>query len=145
MPATDDGTPVEQEPERLGVLWRSQGDAFIAEQARTVMADVDRLREGDAGVGPASVAAPSRRGRKGRGGDVIDLRDKASLACSRDGHGDVAAAERCTRCLNVFCAACVLQSEATHDEPLCTECALVAAGVHHKRLRPTVAHGRRQR
>jgi hypothetical protein len=129
--------------ERLGVLWRSQGEAFLQEQAVTLQADMDRLRAAYvAGMDATTPPRPHRRFV--RAPNVIDLReaDVTSMACSAAGHGDVVAAARCTHCRNVFCGRCILQSEATHDEPVCTECALVMGGVHHHRVRPLVAPGR---
>jgi hypothetical protein len=119
--------------ERLGVLWRSQGEAFLQEQAVTLQADMDRLRA--AYIAGMDATAHTRRQRPfGRAPEVIDLRepDVAGMACSTTGHGDVLADTRCTRCRNVFCRRCILQSEATHDQPFCTECALILGGVHGK-------------
>ena len=131
--------------ERLGVLWRSQGEAFLQEQAVALHADMDRLRAAYVAGMDAPAPAPTRRNRRSvRAPAVIDLRepDATSMACSAAGHGDVAAAARCRHCRNVFCGRCILQSEATHDEPVCTECALDMGGVHHHRVRPLVAPGR---
>jgi hypothetical protein len=132
MPATDDVIHSQDDSERLGTLWRSQGEAFLEEHAAALIADVDRLRQ--AFVAGLAVAAPPA--------PLIDLRDDgvAGMACSR--HGNVSATARCIRCRSTFCAECIVQPEATHGEPLCTECALVAGGVHHKRARPLVAPGR---
>jgi hypothetical protein len=133
MPAVEDVIAMEYESsERLGVLWRSQGEAFLEEQAAAVLADVDRLR------------SSYMKGLEARDVDVIDLRDwdVTGVACSREGHGDVEAVVRCTNCRGSVCAQCVVRPEATHGEALCTECALVLGGVHHKRARPVVAPGR---
>ena len=46
---------------------------------------------------------------------------------------------RCSKCHNVYCDNCILLSQATRGRPLCTECALIVAGVHHKRTRPLVS------
>lgn len=129
--------------ERLGVLWRSQGEAFLQEHAVTLQADMDRLRA--ASVADEYASAQTRPHRRfWHAPKVIDLRepDVTGMACSTADHGDVVAAARCTHCRNVFCGRCILQSEATHDEPVCTECALVMGGVHHHRVRPLVAPGR---
>jgi hypothetical protein len=128
--------------ERLGVLWRSQGEAFLQEHAVTLKADMDRLRAAYvAGLDPE---ASGVRHRWSRRHEVIDLREPDGMgkACSTEGHGDMVAVASCARCHNAFCERCILQSKATHDEPLCTECALVLSGVHHKRARPLVAQGR---
>jgi|SRR5947209_8177406 len=130
--------------ERLGVLWRSQGEAFLQEQAVMLQADMDRLRA--AYVAGMDVSAHTGEHRwRGRAPKVIDLRepDVTSMACSTSGHGDVVAAARCARCRNVFCWRCVLQSEATHDEPICTECALILGGVHGKGVRLLASLARR--
>ena len=134
--------------ERLGVLWRSQGQAFLDEQAAELQGDVERLRDAYLALAkPTTAEAPSRR--RLRVPRVVDLRDTepevVGEACATDGHGDVAAAIRCSRCHKVYCRNCTLQSTATHEKPLCTECALIVSGVHHKRSRPLVAQGRPRR
>src|SRR5438105_15495316 len=89
------------ECERLGVLWRSQGEAFLQEQAVALQADMDRLRAAYVAGMDAPAPAPTRRHRRSmRAPAVIDLRepDATSMACSAAGHGDVAAAARCTHC-----------------------------------------------
>ena len=131
MPAVEDVIQMEYESsERLGVLWRSQGKEFLEEQAAAVLADVEVLRESY--LERTEAAA------------VIDLRDwdVTGQACTRATHGDIAAATRCRNCRQAFCESCVVRPEANHGEALCTECALVLGGVHHKRSRPLVAPGR---
>ena len=80
---------------------------------------------------------------------VIDLRDSkpdvVGRPCSTEGHGGVEADIRCSRCHEAYCARCILNSPATHGKPLCTECALIVSGVHHKRTRPVAATGRSKR
>jgi hypothetical protein len=148
MPAIEDLLVLERPSQRLGVLWRSQGQEFLDATATELLEDVERLRDAYISMAAAAAAsqpAPRRRLRVPR---VIDLREPASdpdvsaHACSTDGHGDVVALCRCSRCHDVYCRNCILQSAATHDKPLCTECALIVAGVHHKRARPLVAHAR---
>ena len=150
MPAIDIGDVLilERQSERLGVLWRSQGQKFLDEQAVELQEDVERLRAAYlAKADPVAVEQrPRRRVRVAR---VIDLREPAreiiDRACSTDGHGNVAAEITCSRCHDVYCGRCILQSRATHDKPLCTECALIVSGVHHKKVRSvaTPARGRR--
>ena len=155
MPAYDDLLMLELQSERLGVLWRSQGQAFLDEQAVELQEDVDRLRAAYlvmAESATVSVIRPKRRTRPAgvidlRQPDVVDVRDpdiEAGWVCSTDGHWMEAAATRCSSCQAVFCRRCILQSDATHGRPLCMECALVAAGVHHKRIRPLAAPGRKK-
>ena len=146
MPAYDDLMLLEHQSERLGVLWRSQGQAFLDEKAAELHDDVVRLRDAYIAGTRAGVTDAGAK-RRPRVAKVIDLREPgvAGRACSTDGHGDVGAVTRCSRCHDAFCARCILQSAATHGRPLCTECALVAAGVHHKRARPLVAATRKQR
>ena len=146
MPAIDDVLMLERQSERLGVLWRSQGQEFLDEQAAELQGDVERLRDAYLALAkaPKADARPSRpRLRVPR---IIDLREPEpeviGEACATEGHGDVAAAIRCSRCNKVYCGNCILQSAATHEKPLCTECALIVSGVHHKRSRPLVAHSR---
>ena len=143
MPAIEDVMSLEQESERLGLLWRSQGQEFLEEHAAALQADVNRLREAYIAGSRQPTALPQRT-RKVRTTNVIDLResDVVGMACSTEGHGDVVAAARCSHCHNAFCTRCILQTRATHDRPLCTECALILGGVHHKRVRPLVAAGR---
>lgn len=148
MPAIDEVLMLERQSERLGVLWRSQGQAFLDEQAAALQEDVERLRDAYlATTGSAPVEEPARR--RLRVPKVIDLRDPEpeamGRACSTEGHGDVAAAIRCSRCHEIYCRRCILQSPATHDKPLCTECALIVSGVHHKRTRTAAAAGRPKR
>jgi hypothetical protein len=146
MPAVnlEDVLILERQSERLGLLWRSQGQKFLDEQAIALQDDVERLRAAYlAAAAPVEVEPrPKRRVRIQR---VIDLRDPApdvsEQACSTDGHGDVAAETTCSRCHAVYCRRCILQTRATHDQPLCTECALIVSGVHHKRAR--AAHSKR--
>jgi hypothetical protein len=152
MPAID-LLILETQSERLGYLWRSQGQAFLDEQAAELQADVERLRVAYlAAVGPAAAPAPvaSRPRRrllptphpKPR---VIDLRDTQpselppNWVCSTDGHPLESAVAQCSRCEGIFCRRCILQAEATHGRALCLKCALVAAGVHHKKSRPLAA------
>jgi hypothetical protein len=143
---------LETQSERLGRLWRSQGEDFLAAQAAELIADVDRLRE--TYVAHAKHVRPSRRppqplplpriarAKPRAATTTIDLRDDdvSGMACSR--HGNQAAAARCENCRQPFCGECVVRPEATHGPPLCTECALVLGGVHHKKQRPLVAPGR---
>ena len=145
MPAIDDPLILERQSERLGVLWRNQGQKFLDEQAVALQQDVDRLRDAYvAAAEPEVVDVHSKR--RHRAAKVIDLREPdVTGSCSTGGHGDVAAVSRCSQCHDVFCARCILQSEATRGRPLCTECALLVAGVHHKRARPLVAPTRKRR
>jgi len=144
MPAIDiqEVLILERQSERLGVLWRSQGQEFLDEQAAELQEDVDRLRSTYLAMTEAAVVdrRPRVRTRMPR---VIDLREPLpeiiDRACSTDGHGDVAAETTCSRCHAVYCRRCILQSRATHDKPLCTECALIVSGVHHKKMRPVEA------
>ena len=46
MPANAGDIYLEHESRRLGMLWRSQGEEFLQEQAEIIVADVNRLREG---------------------------------------------------------------------------------------------------
>jgi hypothetical protein len=150
MPVRDQIIHLEKDSERLGVLWRSQGNEFLAQQEAEIWADVARLRaayvkRAAATIAPAARSTSSRDHRKlGAAPRTIDLRDKsvAGIACSR--HGNHAASDRCRRCNDAFCAACIVHPEATHGDPLCTACALVMGGVRHRRPRPLVApgHGR---
>jgi hypothetical protein len=119
-----------QSSERLGQLWRSQGQAFLDAQAAELIDDVARLRE----VYVQRQEEPV----------IIDLRgeDVAGMACSREGHGAIEAAARCRNCRRPFCASCVVRPDGATGEALCTECALVLGGIHHKRSRPLVAAGR---
>ena len=105
---------------------------------------MDRLREAYLALANSTaVTTDERRRRRLREAKVIDLRDPQpdvlSRSCSTDGHGDVTADTRCSRCHEVYCRRCILQSAATHDKPLCTECALIVSGVHHKRTRQPAA------
>ena len=86
------------ECERLGVLWRSQGEAFLQEQAVTLQADMDRLRAAYVANVDATATVHEHRWF-GRPPKVIDLRetDVTGTACSTAGHGDVVASTRCTR------------------------------------------------
>jgi hypothetical protein len=150
MPAIDEVLMLERQSERLGVLWRSQGQAFLDEQAAALQEDVERLR--DAYLATAGVSTVDERPKhRLRVPKVIDLRepdpepDAMRRACSTDGHGNVGAETRCSRCHEVYCRRCILQSAATHDKPLCTECALIVSGVHHKRTRPVAHSGRPKR
>jgi hypothetical protein len=131
MPAVEEVIHMEyQSSHRLGVLWRSQGQKFLDGQAAAIIDDVDRLRE-------SYVKTADQ-------GGVIDLRDwdVTGMVCSREDHSNVAAATRCTSCRLAYCASCVVRPEATNGEALCTECALILGGIHHKRSRPLVAPGR---
>ena len=152
MPAHDDWLLLETQSERLGVLWRSQGQAFLDEQAVELQEDVDRLRDAYVRQAPAE-PAPSRARRKLLAKPtfkhkVIDLREprdpeiQPGWICSTDGHFMESATARCSHCQGIFCRKCILQTQATHGKPLCLECALVAAGISHKRIRPLVASGR---
>jgi hypothetical protein len=145
MPVRGQIMQVEDNAERVGVLWRSRGEEFLAEQAAELAADVERLRGIYAGEAVAEPPAKSkRRGRRESStpDSTIDLRDEdvSGMVCSR--HGTHEAATRCSRCRDVFCSACIVRPEATNGEPLCTGCALVMAGVTHRRARPLVAPGR---
>jgi hypothetical protein len=147
MSAIDDLLLLEKQSERLGVLWRSQGQEFLDEQAAELQDDVERLRDAYLAGADAEVidVRPTRRPRVAK---VIDLRGDHGVsgrACSTADHGNVAAVTRCSRCHDVFCARCILQSEATRGRALCTECALIVSGVHHKRTRPLVAPARKPR
>jgi hypothetical protein len=145
MPSIDEVLMLERQSERLGVLWRSQGQAFLDEQAIALQEDVDRLREAYLCTAEPTAAADERPKRKIRVpkvidlhvAKVIDLRDSdpevAGRVCMTDGHGNVEAETRCSRCHEFYCRRCILQSPATHDKPICTECALIVSGVHHKR------------
>jgi hypothetical protein len=158
MQGYDDWLLIETQSERLGVLWRSQGQTFLDEQAAELQADVERLRVAylaavapAAAPAPASVAIRPRRrllpkpSPKTR---VIDLRDTqpselpANWVCSTDGHPLESAVAQCSRCEGIFCRRCILQAEATHGRALCLKCALVAAGVHHKKSRPLAYRAR---
>ncbi|MBV8304790.1 MAG: hypothetical protein JOZ04_11305 [Acidimicrobiia bacterium] len=145
MPAIDDVLILERQSARLGVLWRSQGRAFLDEQAAELQEDVERLRE--AYLAAAESSEPSAQRRPFLAPKVIDLRDPevSGLECSTGGHGHVGAVARCSRCRNVYCDTCILLSQATRGHPLCTECALVVAGVHHKRTRPIAGPARKTR
>ena len=147
MPAIDEVLMLERQSERLGVLWRSQGQAFLDEQAIALQEDVERLRDAYLATTEA-VADEDRPKRRVRVPKVIDLRPKVidlrdtenevtGRACSTEGHGNIAAETRCSCCHEVYCRRCILQSAATHDKALCTECALIVSGVHHKRTRAT--------
>ena len=148
MPSVDEVLMLERQSERLGVLWRSQGQDFLDEQAAALQEDVERLREAYLALAKpgSSEARPKRRLRVPK---VIDLRDPkpdvVGQACSTEGHGDLEAAIRCSRCHESYCAHCILDSPATHGKPLCTECALIVSGVHHKRTRTAVPVGRSKR
>jgi len=147
MPAIDldDLLMLEHQSERLGLLWRSQGQNFLDEQAAALQEDVERLRASYLAMAE-SMPAEARPKRRVRVPRVIDLRDPAAeildRVCCTDGHGNVAAEISCSRCHDVYCRRCILQSSATRDKPLCTECALVVAGVHHKRTRSAAASAR---
>ncbi|MBV8982193.1 MAG: hypothetical protein JO086_14920 [Acidimicrobiia bacterium] len=138
---------VERESERLGRLWRSQGQEFLDEHAALLQDDIARLRDAYlAEAGKAREWSPEARAQlRLRLPKVIDLREPEAvpdgLVCTADGHGDVAATSRCARCRAVFCSRCVVRLLATQGEPLCKECALVAAGVHHRRQRRVKAGG----
>jgi hypothetical protein len=147
MPEIDEVLMLERQSERLGVLWRSQGQEFLEEQATALQDDVERLRAAYlADAGGRDGVRPRRRTPATK---VIDLTDPDPdvilRVCRTDGHSDVPAAVRCSRCRDVYCSDCILRSRATHDKPLCTECALIVSGVHHKRTRPLVAPGRAKR
>jgi hypothetical protein len=150
MPAIslDEVLILERQSERLGLLWRSQGQKFLDEQAAALQDDVERLRASYL-VLAESVPADARPKRRVRVPRVIDLRDPApeivDRVCCTDGHNNVAADTSCSRCHEVYCRRCILQSSATHDKPLCTECALIVSGVHHKRTRPAAASARSKR
>ena len=147
MPVRGHIMQVEDNAERVGILWRSQGEIFLAEQAAELAADVERLRaiytkrvEKDV----ATATQPRAKARKQRtaAAKTIDLRDDTveGMVCSRHGNHDAAA--RCSRCREPFCWACILRPEATQGEPLCTGCALLMGGIRHRRQRPLVAPGR---
>jgi hypothetical protein len=105
------------------------------------------LREAYLAAAESVVVVKVRPKRRPRAAKVIDLREPGVTGrhCQTKGHGDVAAVTRCSRCHDVFCARCILQSEATGGRALCAECALIVAGVHHKRSRPLVAPTRTSR
>ena len=125
------------------MLWRSQGEGFLDEQAAALVADIDRMREAYAEGDESELTSP-KPGRKPRRAEVIDLRDEgvSGLACSRESHSNLAAAARCSNCQNAYCADCVVRPEGTDGEALCTECALVLGGVHRKRSPPARRPGR---
>ena len=145
MPAIEQVLILERQSERLGVLWRSQGQAFLDEQAAELLEDVERLRETYLALAEPASAEDMRPRRRIRVPKVIDLhttkiidlrdaeREVAGRVCSTEGHSNVAAATKCTRCHEVYCRQCILQSPATRDKALCTECALIVSGVHHKK------------
>ena len=144
MPVRGEIMQVEDEAERVGVLWRSQGETFIAEQAAELAADVERLRaaytkghEADAAAA-ATTTKPKRRSQVSAP-PTIDLRDEdvSGMVCSR--HGSHPAAARCSRCREIFCSACIVRPD---GDPLCTGCALIMGGVSHRRARPLMVPGR---
>jgi hypothetical protein len=144
----DDKRLVARQSERLGVLWRSQGQEFLDEQAAVLQDDIERLREAYL-ANAAEVEAPPAPPRQRRwplAPKVIDLREPEPVpdgfVCTTHGHGDVVATSRCVHCGAVFCSRCVVRLLATQGRPICKECALVAAGVHHKRSRPLTVPGR---
>ncbi len=142
MPSTD-RTPAQAE--RLGALWRSQGDVFLEEHAQELQGDINRLRDLYlAGAEPAE--RPRARPRvptlRPSPAKVVDLRRSGVESMDCRTHGDAAAVALCHRCGSAFCAHCILRSEVTRDQPLCTECALNVSGVHHKRAQPHVVAGR---
>ncbi|MBV8159579.1 MAG: hypothetical protein JO265_01525 [Acidimicrobiia bacterium] len=147
MPANDDVLMLAQQAKRLGVLWRSRGQAFLDHEAAELQDDVERLRASYlAGLGSDRPEGRPKRGR--RAPPVIDLREPEALeglVCSTDGHAFESAAGRCSRCSGPFCTSCIVQNEATRGRPLCLACALVAGGVHHRKVRPLVAPGRQSR
>jgi hypothetical protein len=144
----DDKRMVAHQSVRLGELWRSQGQAFLDEQAEALQADVERLREAYLAHVTETEAQPEpRQRRRLLPPKVIDLREPEPVpdgwVCSTDGHGDVTATTRCSDCHGVFCSRCVVRLLATDGQPLCKECALVAGGVHHhRRPRPLTVPGR---
>ena len=143
----DDKRLLARQSERLGVLWRSQGQEFLDEQAAVLRADVERLREVYLADAEDVPSPPSPRQRRWLlAPKVIDLREPEPVpdgwACTTHGHGDVAATTRCVQCDGVFCSRCVVRLLATNGQPLCKECALIAGGVHHKRPRPLTLSGR---
>jgi hypothetical protein len=146
MPAYDELLMLETQSERLGHLWRSQGQDFLDEQAAQLQEDVNRLRDAYVTGVPAE-PAPGRAMSRMRptpkpkaDAKVIDLRQEPEILpgwiCSTDGHALESAVARCSRCHGIFCQRCILQAESTQGRPLCLECALVLGGVHHKRMRP---------
>ena len=156
MPVSDRAQIVNLEDhseERLGRLWRSQGEDFLAEAASELTADVERLRGAyikrlDAVEPPPIRPAPAKQAKPAKGrrrqalpAATIDLRgeDVTGVACAR--HGIHTAVSRCSRCHDAFCSLCIVPPAATGSDPLCTWCALRLSGVSH-RPRPLVAPGR---
>jgi len=144
MPVRGEIMQVEDEAERVGVLWRSQGETFIAEQAAELAADVERLRAAytkshEAAAAAAATTTKSKKRSQASPPPTIDLRDEdvSGMVCSR--HGSHPAAARCSRCREIFCSACIVRPD---GDPLCTGCALIMGGVSHRRARPLMVPGR---
>ena len=138
-------TIVDHDCRRVSELWRSQGEAFLLEQAEILTADVDRLRA--AYMVSAKVTVGSEQSATRESEVVIDLRDNdlEGVYCCTRGHTFEKAAARCIRCRNAFCADDIVRPDMMHGDAVCAECALILAGVNHKRSRPLVASGRRAR
>ena len=125
--------------ERLGLLWRSQGEEFLAEQAAEVIADVDRLRAtylAQARVSTVPKArAKAKADPKPKPARTVDLREGevSGMTCRR--HATRMAADRCGRCRDPFCEECIVRPDPTRGTPLCGGCALVLGGVRHRRAR----------
>src|SRR5437762_4564038 len=99
MPVRGEIMQVEDEAERVGVLWRSQGETFIAEQAAELAADVERLRaaytkarEADSAAAATTTPKPKKRSQPSAP-PTIDLRDEdvSGMVCSRHGPHPAAA------------------------------------------------------
>ena len=80
MPVRGEIMQVEDEAERVGVLWRSQGETFIAEQAAELAADVERLRAAytkshEAAAAAAATTTKSKKRSQASPPPTIDLRD----------------------------------------------------------------------
>lgn len=138
-------TIMDHDCRRVSELWRSQGTAFLAEQAEILMADVEHLRAVYMAGTSVTVVSPQLAGRDRE--VVIDLRenDLEGVFCSTRGHTFEKAAARCMRCRNAFCADDIVRPDVLHGDAVCAECALILAGVNPKRSRPLVASGRRTR
>ena len=62
MPAMEDMLMLETQSERLGHLWRSQGQTFLDEQAAELNEDIERLRDSYVtALGTAPVPTQPRR------------------------------------------------------------------------------------
>jgi len=148
---------LENESRRLGELWRSQGEAFLIEQAEILAEDVERLRASYVKTlkvrvvtsppksAPMSAPAATTVVEVTEEEVVIDLRDNSlqGVYCSRKGHTFDKAVARCTRCKEAFCEDDIVRPPRLKGNAVCTDCALDMAGVNHKRYRP-LARARRR-